>query len=320
MIATTTSKLLPSGNEGAEPHGTLDVATAESDAPGAEVVVDGLVHLSEGVLPAWGAMADASGLEDLQQFWDCRSCRAFGLTRIRPDNELLRTATHLRWTCIPHFGQPDSSVAVHRIQGTRISGRVPYEMPRVQAAGVTWQALRDRDMGRLRADPVGQVITLSSGAQGCGYALCLSCGRAEAEDAETPGFSSPMPTAIKKHSPLAIGSGVNLVKGYCPGGLTEPQRIQRNVRFVHAARTDVFELQLAAGATRASGLALAAGLREALLGRLGADAREIGVAVGRSTGPAGEGVSRRSFTIERRAAPALCLALRSPTGSTLALS
>ena len=63
---------------------TLDVAIREY-APGAEVVVDGLVHLSEGVLPAWGAMADASGLEDLQHFWDCRSCRGFGLARIRPD-------------------------------------------------------------------------------------------------------------------------------------------------------------------------------------------------------------------------------------------
>ncbi|MEH7829806.1 hypothetical protein [Gemmobacter denitrificans] len=41
----------------------LDQAIREY-APGAEVVIDGLVHLSEGILPAWEAVADASGLED----------------------------------------------------------------------------------------------------------------------------------------------------------------------------------------------------------------------------------------------------------------
>lgn len=69
---------------------------------------------------------------------------------------------------------------------------------------------------------------------------------------------------------------------YCPGGYTEPQRVQRNVRLIHAARTDVFELQLPRGSQRAAGLALAAALRDALAERLGADTREIGLAVGGS--------------------------------------
>ena len=58
---------------------TLDVAIREY-APGAEVVIDGLVHESEGLQPAWSTMADTSRLEDLQVYWECRACRSFGLS------------------------------------------------------------------------------------------------------------------------------------------------------------------------------------------------------------------------------------------------
>ena len=101
---------------------------------------------------------------------------------------------------------------------------------------------------------------------------------------------------------------MRLAKGYCPGGTTEPQRIQPNVRLSHAARTDVFELQLPNGARRDQGLALAAALREALTERLGAEAREIGVAVGHSAGPSGE--NRVSALLYDRASGGAGLALR----------
>jgi hypothetical protein len=78
------------------------------------------------------------------------------------------------------------------------------------------------------------------------------------------------------------------VAGYCSGGLKEPQRIQRNLRFVHDTKTDVFELQMPMGTMRAAGLAFAAALREALAERLATEVREIGLAIGPSTGPAGE--------------------------------
>ena len=76
---------------------------------------------------------------------------------------------------------------------------------------------------------------------------------------------------------------------YCPGGFVKLERIQRNVRFIHETQTDVFELQLPAGTGRGEGLALAAGLREALAARLGAEVREIGVSIDASKGLAGEG-------------------------------
>ena len=43
-------------------HNELDIAVREY-APGAEVVIDGLVHRSEDVKPAWSARADESHLE-----------------------------------------------------------------------------------------------------------------------------------------------------------------------------------------------------------------------------------------------------------------
>jgi DEAD/DEAH box helicase domain-containing protein len=276
---------------------TLDVAIREY-APGAEVVVDGLVHLSEGVLPAWGALSDASGLEDLQHFWECGSCRAFGLTRLVPDVCPSCEAPAPQWRRTLRPAGFLGRRAPH--SGYESLGHVPYQMPRIRAASAPWQALPGPEMGRLRADPVGQVITLSSGAAGCGYALCLLCGRAEAEDEETTNATPAMPDAIRRHTPLASGRSVKLVGGYCPGGLTEPQRIQHNLRFVHDAQTDVFELQLPVGAKRAAGLAVAAALREALAERLGTEVREIGLALGTSTGPAGE--ARVSIFLHDRAA------------------
>ena len=274
---------------------TLDVAIREY-GPGAEVVVDGLVHLSEGVLPAWSAMADASGLEDLQIVWECDSCSAFDIARLVPENCPACDAPVRRWhrTLRPtgFLGRKPPHTGYENL------GHVPYEMPRLRAAGAPWQALPDPQAGRLRADPAGQIITTSAGAGGKGYCLCLHCGRAEAETEETPGFVPPLPASMRGHAPLAAGRGISLVNGRCPGGLTAP--LQRNVRLVHAARSDVFELQLPAGANAPAALALAAALREALAARLGAEVRELGVAIGASTGPAGE--RRLSVLLHDRAA------------------
>ena len=264
---------------------TLDIAVREY-APGAEIVVDGLVHRSEGVLPAWGAMADVSKLEDLQFFWECPYCRSCELARVVPGSCCECGTPDPRWK---RTLRPAGFLGRHTPHtGYENLGHVPYEMPRLLASGATWRALPDPGAGRRRAAPEGQVITLGSGPHGRGYALCLDCGRAEAETEEAATGAS-LPDRIKRHRPLAIARRTRLQGGYCPGGYTQPERVQRNVCFVHAARTDVFELQLPANAYRSDdGLALAAGLREALAERLGAEAREIGVAVGPSKGPAGE--------------------------------
>ena len=262
---------------------TLDVAIREY-APRAEIVVDGLVHRSEGILPAWDAMADASRLEDLQFFWECSTCRSFGLARIAPEICVKCNSRNLRWKRSLRPAGFLSRSDPHT--GYENLGHAPYEMPRLSASGSTWLTLPYPEAGRFRADPEGQVIILGSGLNGIGYALCLICGRAEPETEESE--NAPIPAQITKHRPLATARDMRLVGGHCPGGYTKPERIQRNVRLVHATHTDVFELQLPAGVRGDKGLALVAGLREALAERLGAEAREFGIAVGRSKGIADE--------------------------------
>ena len=270
---------------------TLDVAIREY-APGAEVVINGLVHQSEGLQPAWSAMADSSRLEDLQVFWECKVCRGFGLSRVTPEScpqcDAPQPRRHNTMRPAGFLGRR----APHT--GYESLGVVPYEMPKI-AAKTHWQSLPDPVVGRFRADSEGLVVNQSSGLHGKGYALCLCCGRAEAEIDELRS-----PETLKNHRPLAPLRADQLVKGACPGGLTQRARIQRNLRFVHDARTDVFELQLPAGATRRQALALAAGLREALAERLGAECREIGIARGISTGAAGD-VRMSAFLFDRAA-------------------
>lgn len=253
---------------------TLDIALREY-APGAEVVIDGFVHRSEGVQPAWASNADASHLEDLQTFWQCGTCAAFGLTRASI-------------TECPHCGTAVRSF-VNTLRPTGFLGRrephtgyeviaqAPYEMPHVSAAGAPWRALPDPETGRVRVSAAGQIVTLSASASGYGYAVCLACGRAAPENEPMP---SAMHPAMREHAPLAPLRGDERVGSrYCPGGTARPQRVQRNIHLVHATTTDVFEWLLPRSVTRAKALALGAGLREVLANRLGAEARELGVAL-----------------------------------------
>ena len=214
---------------------TLDIAIREY-APGAEIVLDGMVHRVDGIRPAWDGHADASGLEDLQYLWECRKCRAFGLARLLPE------------TC-PDCDRPD--LAPHRSlrpagflggrqphTGYENLGRVPYERPRLSASDGSWCALPDPEAGRWRADPQGRVLTRSSGLHGHGYAICLDCGRAQAET-EAPNAELP-----ESDTDPSLSERARTHDGHCPCGFLHPERIQRGVRLVHEARSDVFELQL----------------------------------------------------------------------------
>jgi hypothetical protein len=276
---------------------TLDVALREY-APGAELVIDGLVYRSEGVRPAWGADADESRLEDLRDLWTCRSCGAFGLARGAPNACSRCNAEALdRRTALVPAGFV-SRRAAHT--GYEALAHVPFEMPRI-SADTGWVALPEAAQARLRADPEGQSIVTGRGAHGGGYAICLACGRAEPHGQTDPLVEAPLPAAMHRHKPLMLSRRTALTRdGYCPGGYTMPHRVQRQVTLAHEARTDVFELQLAPSVTAAASLALAAGLRDALAERLGVEAREIGVATAPSRGPAGE--ARVSAVLFDRAA------------------
>ena len=67
----------PGVRDGKGPSRPLDLAVRDY-SPGCEVVVDGLVHRSEGILPVWGNRRDPGQVEDLRSLWRRCSCGAFG--------------------------------------------------------------------------------------------------------------------------------------------------------------------------------------------------------------------------------------------------
>ncbi len=274
-------------------------------APGAELVIDGLVHLSEGILPAWQGAADASGLEDLRTLWSCPSCHAFGLEAADVQScpacgqegldrrKVLRPAGFLGGRAA-HVGYENLAF-------------VPQDRVRVSAQGGDWRAQPD-GAGRMRADPAGQIVASAGGMKGGGFAICLDCGRAEPMGRALPGISEPLSPAMSRHAPLFRGRGLRLTQdGWCPSA-NAPQRIQRHVHLAQVTRSDVWEWQLPEGATEPAARTLAAALREALAERLGVEPDEIAPGADRSAGPAGE--ARMSVFLHDRAAGGAGLAAR----------
>jgi ATP-dependent helicase YprA (DUF1998 family) len=108
-----------------------------------------------------------------------------------------------------------------------------------------------------------------------GYAICLHCGRAEA-DTDNKGRTAPSPVLVG-HKPLRYRKGEDV----CPGN-DRPFAIKRNVSLGHEITTDVLELQPQHPLRRAGANALVIALREALAQELGIEADEMGFAANKS--------------------------------------
>jgi len=128
------------------------------------------------------------------------------------------------------------------------------------------------------------VLVTTSGEHGDGYAVCIACGRAEAEQGAG---GSPMPTGMFKHQPLQRLRDNPRHDGLCPANDDASRKIRRQVRLGTEIVTDVFELQLdpllSTEAGKARAAAVGAALREALAARLGVDAETMGLAIAPSS-------------------------------------
>ena len=258
---------------------TLDVALREY-APGAEIVINSLVYTSEGIRPAWSAQSSASHLEDLRQLYRCDSCGKPHLIRDLPESCSCGAPiqpTQARKTLRPvgFVGRSEPHIGYELLRSTA------FRMPEISADDAAFVDLPGDAAFRLRATPKGQVISLGSGEQDAGYAICLVCGRAAGETAS--GSLGPLPLGMAGHRPLVTGGRDTLVSGRCIGG-DGASRIQRHVHLVHDRATDVFEMQMPQDVTASAAFAFAAGLREALAAWLGVEVDETGIAVGPSKG------------------------------------
>lgn len=272
------------GKGGGEPGPSrpLDMAIREY-SPGCEVVIDGLVHRSDGVLPTWGNRNDPGSVEDLRTLFTCRSCNLFGTTR------------HEAADC-PRCGKPLDRTELLRPAGFLGTRRphsayeqlayVPPDLPRVSAEPEAWVSLPDPEVGRHRTAREGKVLVTASGDHGDGYAICIACGRAEAEMGEQ---GAPLPTGMRLHRPLQKLRDNPRHDGLCPANDDASRKIRRNVKLGTEMVTDVFELQLDSLPTtetgKAQAAAIGAAMREALGARLGVDAETMGLAVAPSFRP-----------------------------------
>ena len=263
----------PDRGRSSHPTRTLDIAVREY-APGADVILDGAVHRSGGVTLNWKRPVDAGAVAEIQAltwFWQCKACGAAGEAVRRPDlcaacggdGRLSRT----RALRPGGFAADPDRALTNAMDWVE---RVPPPRALISCAGAPWVALGPA-LGRFRHAADGAVMAVSRGAGAHGYAICLSCGRAEPEHLPAD-QAPPLPPAMAGHTPLRPRRG-NI---RCDGGTGERAfAVQRHLALGHARRTEVFELQLDGLADETTAYTVAVAIREALCGRLGIERDEV---------------------------------------------
>lgn len=264
-----------------------DRATALREyAPGAEVVIDGLVYRSAGITLNWHCPASAQQVKEIQSIrsaWRCRSCGSSGSVLD------LSRLTHCPDCGIDFSGESNKNSLV-RFQYLEPSGFsvdlfesphndvshqtfIPVESPWINAFG-DWLPLSNPRLGVFRYSPLGTVFHFSAGASKLGYAVCLNCGRADAITAE-----GVLPSIfMREHKRLRGGQGV--ADMICEGS-HQPFAIKLDLRLGYESRTDVLEILLkyedgSALQDKVVAYSLAVALRSAVASHLGVEVSELG--------------------------------------------
>jgi len=269
------------------PQRSLDLAIRDY-APGSEVVLDGLVHRSAGVLLNWKRPATEEKVREVQSLkyhWTCGGCGASETTR-----ELISECRNCSGRVICNEYLRPSGFAVDywkkpHADTDRISYVAP-EDPAVAPGNDEWIGLPIPELGRYRGSREGTVYYSNRGPDRNGYALCLHCGRAEPdyphEESDDPATLTPSP--LDGHRPLRSKLKENQL--VCEG-LDNPWKIKRNIDLGHEITTDVFELQPAKPLSKPAATALIIAMRGALARSLGIEADEMGYSTHRSLGELG---------------------------------
>lgn len=254
------------------PSRNADIAIREY-APGADVVIDGLVWKSAGVTLNWhrhAAEEEYAQIQSLRESWLCngcgevgtymsrvQACRSCGSTDLTRDRFLQPAGFRVERTAKPHADTDNASY---------IEPMPPY----ISANGAAWQPLLDAELGRIRSTADGLVLHLSKGRKKEGYRLCLDCGRM-CEEHEGQ---------LQDHEPLGYTKDKS---GLCSGN-DKAFAITETIALGHEVLTDVVELQFENLVHEGATWAIASALREALARFLAIEAREMGIGVFSRTG------------------------------------
>lgn len=253
-----------------------DVVTALREyAPGAEIVLDGLVYRSAGITLNWhipASEADAREIQAIKVAWWCSHCGSSGASVVTAKNceacgsELSRHERFLEPAgfSVDFYEDPHNDLTSQKF--------IPVERPWVSARG-DWSPLANPILGRFRASTEGRVYHHSKGINGMDYAICLACGRAEPykSNGDLPEvFSNP-----SGHYKLRSKAAERLCNGS-----TNPWAITR-VALGHESRTDMIEIQLRDVLGKplrdlCAARTVAVAVRDALAELLGVQATELG--------------------------------------------
>ncbi|MGR5220266.1 DEAD/DEAH box helicase [Vibrio parahaemolyticus] len=269
----------------ARDYPSRDLSVAIRDyAPGAEVVLDGRVYQSGGVILNWHSPASADQVSEIQSLlwaWRCNHCGSSGVDRALPtsckscDSELEPNTYH-------RFIEPGSfAIDIRNKPHNDISKltHIPFQDPWVTVEKKDWVEMSVNPSVLFKSSHDGHVYYHSTGLSNRGYALCLECGRME-----------PMPDddsvtahkVLEGHTRLRGGKGEleRESEVFC-GGNERDFAIKGPIELGHSTHTDVFELLLfnADGSVlsnRTIARSISVLIRNELAEKLGINSDEIG--------------------------------------------
>ena len=209
-------------------------------APGAGIVLDGLVYQSEGVTLNWQIPTtgeDVKSIADLRFHYRCGRCGAVKSTPTEAKHcqacgndvvpkKFLRPSGF----AVDLFSTPSTDLSLAR-------GTTSVET-RISANTDEWRHFPSPRLGRFRFSHDGDIIFRNRGPARNGYALCLRCGRVEAEHGPaSPGVRSP----LAGHRPLR-GAKDRDDAGQCMGH-AGTFSVQRNIELGASITTDVLDFE-----------------------------------------------------------------------------
>lgn len=258
-----------------------DLATALREyAPGAEVVINGCVYRSAGITLNWhvpASVEEARETQEIRHAWRCDNCGASGshVTQKGAGTCNFCGAENKRKN-IHEFLEPSGfSVDFYSNSHNDVNFQqfVPVEPPWVNAQG-DWAPLANPELGRFRLTTEGHLFHHSRGINGTGYALCLSCGRAEPMT-----MGGKLPDIFQKpHKKLRRAKDE---EGRCSGS---DWSIKQGISLGHELRTDMVEFQLKNREgvwldERTAAHTIAVAIRDSLSELIGVQSSELGCEV-----------------------------------------
>lgn len=265
------------------PSRSLNIAIREY-APGAQVVIDGRVYRSAGVSLQWHADGQVNEAQKFDIAWRCPECGNTGVIENAYANNEGLCCSHCT-TFIPPSERrmvlrPGGFVTDFYEETTNdVTSQkfIRVERPRIQLNGESI-ALPDQRCGFVRFGHDGSVFHHSSGEHEMGYAVCMTCGRAESMLAtgEVPRDLQP----DKAHRPVGGRAGSRKERD-CSG-----EAVKARLHLGYQIRTDVLEVFLKNPLTgewlpdtpegRLIATTLGVAMRDVIADRLGIASSEMG--------------------------------------------